>query len=125
MSTHDRRNSGTACADDEGSAGPTQTPAIHAPYVPLGGSAPNNDGKICRCGSTTHLTSAHKRCPLNARWEGSADHPVRLGLFEGRKLYRWYDCSDGGVRKYPGQVVSVENGLFTIKYEVCMCIWSC
>ena len=39
-------------------------------YVPIGQHKPNSDGKICRCGSKTHMQASSHMCPLNKRWEG-------------------------------------------------------
>ena len=37
-------------------------------YVSIGQQKANPDGKICRCGSSTHLQVSSHMCPLNARW---------------------------------------------------------
>ena len=42
-----------------------------AEYVPIGGYKTNADGKICKCGSGTHMTVTSRMCPLNSKW---ADH---------------------------------------------------
>ena len=74
-------------------------------YVPLGGSAKNKDGKICRCGSATHLMSTSRLCPLNPNLRlGEAE---RLALYIHHKFTRYYDCEDGVRRSYKGRVVAV------------------
>lgn len=42
--------------------------AVSEEYVPIGQQKANPDGKICRCGSRTHLQVSAHMCPLNARW---------------------------------------------------------
>ena len=37
-------------------------------YIPIGCHATNPDGKICKCGSRTHMTSTSHMCPLHNRW---------------------------------------------------------
>ena len=75
--------------------------------MPIGHFAPNPDGKLCRCGSTTHMTVTSHRCPLSKRWAvpGGDTNAVRLGLYVPRRMWRWYDCEDGERRKYAGEVV--------------------
>ena len=59
-------------------------------------------------------------CPLNTRqWDGGKnENPTRLGLYVSREMYRWFDCTDGGVRRCAGKVTAVSvDRHFTIKYD--------
>ena len=85
-------------------------------YVGIGMHRTNPDGRICRCGSRTHLVRTSHMCPLNDRYRD--DVGARLRLYVPRRMWRWYDCDDGRRRKYEGEVTSVGEGAkLVVKYD--------
>ena len=42
-------------------------PEVNVEYVPFRHFKKNPDGKLCRCGSNTHLTTNHRACRLRKR----------------------------------------------------------
>ena len=54
----DDESSSSSVSDEEDTDGP---------YVPFAHIPKNKNGKKCRCGSDTHLTTNHSACPLNKK----------------------------------------------------------
>ena len=82
----------------------------------------NSDGRICRCGSQTHLTCQHNDCPLNKDNHCfelfDDDSHARLLLYVPRQLWRYFTYDDGSVRKCHGEVIELTNDQkLKIKYK--------
>ena len=89
------------------------------PYVPIGQYLPNKEGRICKCGSGTHLTATHNMCPLNkGHWPSLPQSKDRLKLYVGHKVWRWWDFHDGPRTQCHGEVSAVSEDLqLRIKYH--------
>ena len=89
------------------------------PYVAMGHDPVNKDGRICNCGSNTHLTKVHNMCPLNDKfWPGLPQTADRLKLYVPREIWQWWRYDDGTAQKCKGRVTNVgANKLIHIEYE--------
>ena len=62
-------------------------------YVPIGHHKVNPDGKICRCGSNTHMQVSSHSCPLNfSRWDDDDESRLqaRVACLGCDCCLRWY-----------------------------------
>ena len=88
-------------------------------YVPLGHDPQNKGGRVCNCGSTTHVTRTHNMCPLNEDyWPQLPREKHRLSLYVPRQIWRWWSYEDNDKRRCEGSVTHVTDDLkLHIAYE--------
>ena len=88
-------------------------------YVPIGQDPKNKDGRICNCGSGTHVMSTHNMCPLNTTyWPNLRNSKARLNLYVTRHMWRWWKFETGDNRRCAGVLTAVTDALkLHIEYE--------
>ena len=97
----------------------TVKPTTTKPYVPIGHDPKNKNGRICSCGSDTHIMVTHNMCPLNTTyWPGLSADRERLKLYVGRNMWRWWEFGPNDNRRCAGCITAVTDDLqLQIKYE--------
>lgn len=87
-------------------------------YVPIGHDVTNADGRVCFCGSDTHVNRQHSLCPLNRkRWPDQKPIQDRLRLYLHRRVWRYWDYDDGSRQKCLGTVVKIDKNIIVIAYD--------
>ena len=83
---------------------------VDSGYIPIGHNLTNSEGRVCVCGSATHVTRQHSMCPLNSKscpqLTASAQ---RLRLYLHRRVWRYWDYEDGSRKKCHGTVTKLDG----------------